>query len=589
MCGIAGYVSKAKPVSETVLNRMADVLVHRGPDDSGIFISPDKHTGIVHRRLSFIDLSAAGHQPMVSVDGNIVVSLNGEIYNFVELRKELTQAGCSFQTLTDTEVLIHGYTIWGLEMPKHLKGMFAFSLYDVAQNKLLLVRDRFGIKPLFYGNFENSFSYGSEIKAILEVPETQRNIRKQSVAEFLANRYVPTPHTMWQNIFKLPPASILELNTNTLHYDISTYWHLNVAANPIQNLNKIVAHKLQTSVSEHLRSDVPIGTFLSGGMDSTALVSLMKNEVDRPQAFAIGFENWNESEHKYAQLAADALGAELHSLILKETSLEDVSTLMHHYDDPIADISILPTYSVSGLAAKTVKAVLGGEGADECFGGYWWQQPSRFWFANKWTEWKSKLFGTSFQAIKQHYIQAMSMGLFDKNELEQALGKDWKTAIPNDPFAHFDKFELPKSTTLKQIQYLDINTFMYELILNKVDRASMAHSLEVRVPFLDHELVEFMFSASEESYFDPTKHKTIIRNLLAGKVPEAIYNRPKQGFVGPDVFYMNFALYEKKLKNGRLITEGVINASYLEKLFTTKDHWKLWKLFVLENWWESWN
>lgn len=590
MCGIAGYIDTQKQVKPEQLLAIRDLLAHRGPDDAGIYISDDNAIGLAHRRLSFLDLSQAGKQPMLANDGRYAVSFNGEIYNYRELKIELEQKGYQFLTETDTEILLHGYSAWGNQLPQKLKGMFAFAIYDHQQKILFLARDRFGIKPLFYGIHDNIFVFASELKSILSVSSFPRNIRKKSVGEFLANRYIPTPHTMWENIFKLPPAHWMEVKLSDLNITKKAYWKLQPKASNIsdENVQEHVDQLLSESLKKHLLSDVQIGSFLSGGMDSSALVMLMKEVGYEPiDTFSIGFENWDESEHLYAKKVADALQVDLHTLLMDKISLATVEKLMYHYDDPIADISILPTYAVSGLAVKTVKAVVSGEGADESFGGYWWHQPSKFHYANSFQKFKANLVGKSFSDIKKHYIEAMSMGLFDHDELQKAFTEQWNEAILEDPFSHFDQFEEKGIATLKQIQYLDIHTFMSELILTKVDRASMAHSLEVRVPFLDHELVEYMFTLPEKSYFDPQVQKSRIRNLLAGKVPQEIYERKKQGFVGPDKFYMDMEVYAS-LQAGRLVSDGVIKKEYVQALLQRKDHWRLWKLFVLENWWKIW-
>lgn len=590
MCGIGGYVCKENSVSEQVLNAMASKLQHRGPDDQGIYLSPNQQVGLLHRRLSFLDLSAAGKQPMINPDGSLVVSLNGEIYNFIELRQELQRQGCVFSTQTDTEVLLHGYKVWGMQLPEKLKGMFAFVLFDLASNRLMLVRDRFGIKPLYYGVFDGSFGFASELKALLLVPNAKRNIRKASVATFLANRYVPCPHTIWENMYKLPPATVLTYDCVSHTFSTQPYWKLRTHTLRLSEpeVTQRVEELLAGSVEEHLRSDVPIGSFLSGGMDSTALVMKMKAVSKHPDVFVIGFTNWSESEHHYAKLAADALGATLTTAMLDTLEMESVKSLMHWYDEPIADISILPTFEVSKLAASKVKAVLSGEGADECFGGYWWQQPEKFQFTSPLSKWLSTFTGTGFSQIKQHYVQAMSMGLFDHALLSEVLAGEWKEAVPRDVFSHFDSFEQSGVSVLRQIQLLDIHTFMAELILTKVDRASMANSLEVRVPFLDHQLVEFMFQLDETSFFRAGSSKQILRNILKGHVPEVIYNRPKQGFVGPDVFYADIGLYQRFLENGALIQHHVIEPKGLNQLIQNRRHWHLWKLFVLECWWQTW-
>jgi len=591
MCGITGFAQISKTVSQDTLNLMCNQLDYRGPDDSGIYVSDLGNVGFGHRRLAFLDLSQAGHQPMCSENGTWVIVFNGEIYNYRELRTELAGLGWHFKTHSDTEVILAGYSYWGKKMPARLRGMFAFSIYDKSSKTLFLCRDRFGIKPLYYSCSDHLFLFGSEVKSILIVPGFEKRIRKESVSLFLANRYVPTPYTMWDGIFKLPPASWLEVDINTMQLKHGKYWKLEAGNLKYTNEDhqQNVEELLRKSVAMHLRSDVQIGSFLSGGMDSSVLVQQMVRERYSPiDVFSIGFKGWENSEHRYAEMVSSALGVEQNTLMLDRISLDSVSHLMYHYDDPIADISILPTYAVCGLAAGKVKAVLSGEGADECFGGYWWHKPKSFQKTSLWVRLKEMVLGTDFERVKSHYIQAMSMGLFSAQELQKALGHEWQSSIPQDPFAHFDAFKLKGISPVKQLQFLDINTFMPELILAKVDRASMAHSLEVRVPFLDHPLVEYLFSLDESLYMETGIQKKNLRQMLKGNVPNEVFERPKQGFVGPDKFYEDFEGYSHALENGVLVKDGIIKREYISALLLAKDHWRLWKIFVLQNWWLQW-
>lgn len=590
MCGITGYITPKNEIQQSVIESMTDTLAHRGPDGKGSYISENGHFVLGHRRLSFLDLSDHGQQPMKSGSDAISITFNGEIYNYLELKKELS-ISYNFKTNTDTEVILAGYKYWGTDVVNHLKGMFAFAILDEEKQQLFLARDRFGIKPLYYTLQNDAFVFGSEIKALLACPLVEKKVRRESVATFLANRYVPTPYTIWENIMQLPPANFLVVNTKTLDLKIETYWELEFDQQT-GNQAEIEAEingLIQNSIRQHLISDVQVGSFLSGGMDSSLLVLKMKELNYKPiDAFTIGFKNWSQSEHLYARKVADHLEINLSEQLEDSFTLDSVRDLMVHYDNPIADISILPTFSVSRLARTKVKAVLSGEGADECFVGYWWQQSANFKFKNRLEKWNKMLFGIQFQHIKDHYIEANSMGLFDEQELKKAFTPKWQEAIPADPFEHMNQFQRAGISTLKQIQYLDLKLFMPELVLAKIDRATMANSLEARVPFLDHELVEKVFSLKEDVYFDEHIQKKIIRDNLEGKVPSEIYNRKKQGFVGPDHFYKNFDVYQEKLINGRLVQEKIIKSSYIHSLIAKKDQWRLWKLFVLENWWEVW-
>jgi len=591
MCGIAGYISLYDPVDAGILGRMATECRHRGPDDSGIFVSEDKRAGLAHRRLSFLDLSSTGHQPMGDAESNLSVTFNGEIYNYLELRAELESQGYRFRTQTDTEVLLHGYHAWGSKLPCRLEGMFAFAIYDDKEKSLFLARDRFGIKPLYYFKDDNRFIFGSEIKSLFTTGFIPKEVRPESVSLFLANRYVPAPLTIWKNIHKLRPGHSLTVDLTRFSIAENRYWQLPVENNRMSRdeASATFHQLLKSSLSHHLRSDVPVGAFLSGGYDSSALVYLMRKELNYPtDAFTIGFRGWDQSEDQYARMVAEATGAVLHTAMPESISLESVRNLMWHYDDPIADISIIPTYEVSRLAAANVKAVVSGEGADEALAGYWWHKPEKFRYRSGLYKLKSAFARPSFEEIKQHYIHAMSMGFFDRNELKNALTGIYAADVPDDPFCHFDNFRLDNAPPVKQLQYLDAHTFMPELILAKVDRASMAHSLEVRVPFLDPALMTFLFGLSPKSYIGPGVQKIFLRDLLQGHVPQAILDRPKQGFVGPDKYYMDYTLYETTLANGRLVAEGVIRDGYPTELVRQRDHWKLWKLFVLENWWQVW-
>jgi len=592
MCGIAGKISLNRDVSQTELKRAAHALRHRGPDDEGIYLSEEHHVGLAHRRLSLIDLSEQGHQPMLTTDEQYSIVFNGEIYNYVEIRNELISAGVNFHSHSDTETILNGYVHWGKDILRRLKGMFAFAIYDRKKEELFLARDRFGIKPLFYSFQNGKFFFGSEIKAIKAMDDFYSQIRPASVASFLANRYITDHCTMWESVDKLPPAHHLTIDIRNLEKKIACYWSLPsvIREEKPELIFEKFEHLFSNALREHLRSDVPIGAFLSGGLDSSATVMLMQSELHySTTAFSIGFNNWKESEDKYARMVTDFTGAELRTLLLDRIDMAVMPTLMYHYDDPIADISILPTYAVSGLASQSVKAVISGEGADELLGGYWWQKPENFNpGGNLLRKWLSRFRDINKEDIKRHYITAMSMGLFSSAELRKALAGAFRAAVPDDVFSHLDSLMHPELSTIKQIQYLDIHRFMADLVLTKVDRASMAHSLEVRVPFLDHEMVEWLFSLPEPAYMQQSVQKPLLQKLLKDKVPQEILHRPKQGFVGPDKFYMDFELYKSTLSKGALIQHEVIQPRYLQQLLLLRDHWRLWKLFVLEHWWRVW-
>ncbi len=588
MCGIAGYINNKEEVNEALFTAMLNTLAHRGPDDAGIFIDENKHLALGHRRLSFLDLSAAGKQPLCNKNQNSWLTFNGEIYNYLELKEEL-KPDYNFVTNTDTEVIIAAYQKWGISFINKLNGMFAFALFDKELNKLYLVRDRFGIKPLYYYADDTTFIFASEIKAIIASNIPKKEIDFSAFADYFVYRYIPSPKTIWKNISKIPPAHFLEINTQTLQYTLTEYWQLN-SANHTSNQQDIIEQTNQillNSVKEHVRADVPIGSFLSGGYDSSAMVYYMKSLGLNPETFSIGFNNWDKSEDQFAKTVAQHLQVKNYSVIADEQSLNYLAVMPDVYDEPIADISIVPTYMVSKLAAKNVKAVLSGEGADEIFAGYTWQQE----FYNK--NYPNGL----IQKIKNKinpidtvafYANAMAMGWFDGEELKQLLHPNLHKHIPEDVHWFYRKHYNKNLTPLKAIQYLDMKCFMAELVLTKVDRASMANSLEVRVPFLDHTLFETIFSLKEATYYNRVQPKKLLYQNIKNHLPKQILARKKQGFVGPDSYYMNLDFYKKELANSQLVKHNIINQAYINNLLKETYNWKLWKILVVENWFKKW-
>lgn len=589
MCGIVGYIDVEKPINEMVFNNMLNTLTHRGPDGWGIYYNQQTNIALGHRRLSFIDLSETGKQPMCDVSGNCWITFNGEIYNYKELRKELTSA-YTFKTETDTEVILAAYKIWGINFINKLKGMFAFGLYDSNINKLFLVRDRFGIKPLYYFTNGNQLIFASEIKAIMASGIVPKEIDFSAFADYFVYRYIPSPKTIWKNIAKLPPATYVEFDTINLTTTTTEYWKV-TSSNKTEKNNLVVEEinqLLQKAVKEHTRADVPVGSFLSGGYDSSALVHYMRKLDQHPQTFSIGFSKWEKSEDQYAKIVAKHLKVDNTSVTADEESLKLVNIMANVYDEPIADISIVPTYMVSQLAVKKVKAVLSGEGADEIFAGYTWQHDFMKQQNNK--SWFNKLFpkNTPINDTVMFYAQSMAMGWFDTDELKQMLNPKLHQYIPDDVHWFYRKHFNKNLSPLKSIQYLDVKCFMGELVLTKIDRASMANSLEVRVPFLDHMVLEKVFSLNENVYFKPSQTKNLLFQNIKTYLPQQILSRKKQGFVGPDKYYMNLEFYKKELSNSLLVKNNIINQSYIDKLLTETYNWKLWKILIMEKWYKRW-
>jgi asparagine synthase (glutamine-hydrolysing) len=586
MCGIAGILDFKKCVTEQEISNMTNALKHRGPDDEGQYLNASKTVGLGHRRLSFLDLSEKGRQPLTNEDETLWITFNGEIYNFRDLKKELQQLGHQFQSDTDSEVLIHAYEQWRESMLDKLEGMWAFAIWDEKTKTLFAARDRFGIKPFYYGEQQERLVFASEIKAINALRNYKLTINKSAFADYFNYRYIPSPNTIWNEVKKLPPAHYLTWQNGNI--TLKEYWHLESKNNTTnhQQLVEEIDELLFNSVKLHAVSDVPIGAFLSGGYDSSAIAYYLHRMNYPLQTFSIGFEKWDNSEHKFAELVAQSLNSKHTSYIVDDAHLELLEHLAWVYDEPIADISTLPTYMVSNVAAKDVKAVMSGEGSDEIFVGYNWQRQ----FAEKSFLQKIKhLFsGSSNHYIVDYYAQSMAMGRFDFNEQQKLLHHDLHTFInpESDWFysKHFDKNLSP----LKSIQLMDMKCFMGELVLTKVDRASMANSLEVRVPFLDHKLFEKVFSLREQEYHQPQQTKSLLYAQLKNTFPQEILQRKKQGFVGPDQFYTNMEWYKTVLNNAELVKDELINKTAIDEYIRTNQNWKLWKIAVMEFWYKKW-
>lgn len=592
MCGIIGQINFSNQIDEKVFSSMRDSIAHRGPDGFGSWFSEDRKIAFGHRRLSFLDLTESGKQPMCNEDETIWLTFNGEIYNYVELKKELELAGHRFNSTTDSEVIIHGFEQWGKDVVSRMKGMFAFGLWNEKEKKLFLARDRFGIKPLYYYKGNSSFIFASEIKGIVANPEVEREIDFSSMADYLTYRYVPSPKTIWKYIKKLPAANYLEMDLSG-NASVNEYWKIHYGNRGMKASDAIekVDELLMNSVATHIRSDVPVGSFLSGGYDSSAMVYYLSRINYKPQTFSIGFEGWSESEHLYAEMVAQQFGTKHTSTIVGAESLDILENLAGVYDEPLADISIIPTYLVSKAASQNVKAVFSGEGADELFCGYSWHYAlsNTNPFVSGLLRLKSYFTSPEKNYFVGQYAQAMAMGRFEHDSISTILNPDLQSSVPQfSDWFYADNYK-KNISTIKAFQNMDIKCFMGELVLAKIDRASMANSLEVRVPFLDHELYEFVLSLDDSVYFKPGEKKFLLRENIKNHLPQKIMNRQKQGFVGPDSYYMNIDWYSTLLRQGRLLKDQIIRKEELEKLILQKDHWRLWKIAVLEMWYSRWN
>lgn len=582
MCGILSIWSKNQRIERAMAEAMLSTLSHRGKDNATL-VYTEQNILLGHTRLSLIDLSASANQPMGNEDQKIWMVFNGEIYNYKALREELQALGHRFKSQSDVEVVIHGYEQWGTEVLSHLNGMFAFAIYDGMKQQIFCARDRIGIKPLYYSLFDENFIVASEIKAIIKHPSFNKQIDSTSFSEYFTYRYIPSPKTIYKNIFKLPPASFLVMDKD-FNINIRQYWDMPIKEDGFAgNITDEVQQRLLSSVEMHLQSDVPVGIFLSSGLDSSTIAYLTKKAKYNPTAFTIGFEGWERSEHIKARMIAQKLEINYQEKILTENSIKNVHESVFNYDEPIADISIVPTYEISRLASSFVRTVLSGEGGDEIFAGYTWHKNM---MKNKWFYSLVKPFKND--VLVNYYAQAMSMGLFDKEQLYTLLTPEHRQDINDDVFYFYRKHYNKNIHPLKALQYLDLKTFLPELVLTKVDRASMAHTMEVRVPFLNYELVEFMFSLHPSVYFKQNEQKFILQNILKEKLDDTVLKQKKQGFVGPDRFYEQKSFYNQQLSKSMLAKEGFINQQAIDHYLNNNDFWRLWKILVMENWFNYW-
>jgi len=582
MCGVIGKISREKKINRDEFIYQRDLMLSRGPDNEGLYINNLESVALGYRRLSIVDLSDKANQPLANENNTIFLVCNGEIYNSPQLREELMLSGHVFHSHSDSEVILHGYEEWGMGCMKKLEGMFAFGIWDSEKQCMLIARDRFGIKPLYYEYNAHSFTFASNIKSIVAAVHHPKEIAYDAVCDYLTYRYVPSPKSIFKGINKLEPAHYLLIDQN-YKYTHQCYWQPEYKPQNLkkEEVSEQVRWLLKQSVRKHLLSDVPVGCFLSSGYDSSTLALLLKEESYNPLTFSIGFERWENSEHILAQKTARTFGFENYTSILGADDHHITSQLIEAYDEPIADISIIPTYLISKLASQKVKTVVSGEGADELFGGYDWYRRAMSEWANK--KWSEKIFSSPSGLAMNVYKYYTAMGSFDAPELKQILMPEYHQYIPENSYWFFDKHFKRELPLPKSLQYLDIKGFMGELVLTKVDRASMAHALEVRVPFLDYELFDFLYSLKPAYYFSNSEQKPLLAGIIKNKLPE-IVNRKKQGFVGPDEFYNQKEFYKKIMDNSEWVNQGIFNKGYISSLSENEDKWRLWKIVVLE-WW----
>jgi asparagine synthase (glutamine-hydrolysing) len=620
MCGIAGFISKDKntPVAarEILLDQMCKVIEHRGPDEQGLAVEGRAALGM--RRLSIIDLKT-GQQPIYTEDGNSFIVFNGEIYNYQELKKELESLGHRFKTNSDTETILHAYEEFGADCLEKLRGMFAFAIWNRREESLFIARDRVGKKPLFYALTEKgNFVFGSELKVLLTHGEISKEIDYSALDAYLTFGYVPEEFCIFKNVQKLAPAHFLIFKNGEIRTE--KYWDFNYGK--IENLKteeeyaENLRELIKESVKIRLISEVPLGAFLSGGIDSSTIVGMMSQISEKPvKTFSIGFNEDTFDELKYARIAAKHFNTEHHEFVVTPDLVEIVDELVRHFDEPFADPSALPTFMVSKMARDFVTVVLSGDGGDELFAGY-----TRY-VTDKKRSGLEKL----PQAIRQNLLkplsEALPHGTKGKNYLYNVsleaidryidsishFGKLGKKSLYSKVFlanqnGNFGKSEelfrqiansVSTGNPIDNLLYLDSKTYLPSDILTKVDRMSMAASLEARVPLLDHKLIEFVTQIPTALKLKGLETKYIFRKAVVGIVPGEILNRPKQGFGVPINEWINLQLRDKiheTLSDKRALERGYFDAKYIKVLLDEhaakrRDHsYSLWILYMLELW-----
>lgn len=641
MCGILGFITHRRfNELRQDLPLAASSLTHRGPDDSGLFFEASDGVGLGHRRLSIIDLSSAGRQPMESDDGKLNIVYNGEVYNFREIRKELRLDGYSFRSDTDTEVVLKAYQHWGRECLDKFVGMFALAIWDRGEKTLFLARDRMGIKPLYYYHNGDTFLFASELKALMTFKAFPKEIDPDSIPLFLHYQYIPAPKTVFADTYKLSPGHFLTFDGKTIRTE--PYWNIpkrssdenNTKVNEKECLKRL-DDLLTTAVSDRLISDVPLGALLSGGIDSSIVVALMQKVNRSPvRTFSIGFNEPGYNEAPWASKVAEHLGTDHNELyVTPKDAMDLISSLPEIYDEPFADASAIPTTLVCRFARSKLTVALSGDGGDEQFSGYvrYWStralssafqglpQTIRIAMADFFERIPSSWIERCYHPIQPHLPQRFRAANFI-DKWEKVLKLMRKSRIrdlyrmtvclwPEEDILALVDMKLPASRfeetfletegwpVLSRLMRVDLKTYLPDAMLTKVDRASMANSLEVRVPLLDHRVVEFTSKLPENLKYRNGSGKYLLKKLLAQYVPKALFERPKMGFGVPiDLWFRKDLkthlldyLSPERLKREGMFNHVLVEQKIKEHLSGQKNHqYRLWSILMWEMWRERW-
>ena len=619
MCGLTGIFEyqRSTEIPQALVHRMNETIVHRGPDDEGVFVGPG--IGLGFRRLSIIDL-VGGHQPLSNEDGSIWVMLNGEIYNYPELRNKVLEKGHKLATRSDTETIVHLYEEYGEDCFAQLRGMFAIVIWDSRERKLLLARDRVGKKPLFYAANQQRVVFGSELKALLAADGLSREMDPQALCDYFSFGYIPAPKTIYRSVRKILPGHYLMVTKDGSVREKS-YWKLSFGET--EDLSEAewcerIRHELCEATRVRLMSDVPLGAFLSGGVDSSSIVAKMARLMNKPvTTCSIGFDVPQFDESKYARQVAEQFHTDHHEQVVQPDALAIVDKLAWHYDEPFADSSAIPTYYVSGIARQHVTVALGGDGGDENFAGYRRYlfdvienrvrsrlppgiRRSVFGRLGRWypgLAWAPRVFRAkaTFQSLSRSPLEGYfnSISIFRPGEKSRLFQKDFLNQL-----AGYDSIEVLRhyydradtDDPLSRIQYVDIKTYLPDDILAKVDRASMAVSLEVRAPLLDHKLMETVARIPSSLKLRGTEGKYIFKKAMEPLLSRDILYRSKQGFAVPLAHWFRDEL--KDMAHAAIfdVRDGILDPKYLGKIWNEHQRGTfdrsayLWSALMFRKW-----
>jgi asparagine synthase (glutamine-hydrolysing) len=630
MCGLVGIITKNRACDENTLNRMVEKLSHRGPDDSGTQIIDfgNIRVGLGHARLSILDLSQNGHQPKESISKRYVIIYNGEIYNFKEIQRELTQKGYEFNSLSDTEVVLSAFEEWGVECVHKFVGMFAFAILDKKTEKLLIFRDRAGVKPLYYYIKDGLFCFGSELKSLMQHPNFRKEISMESLSLFLKYSYIPSPYSIFQDTHKLEPGHYLTVDLKTLTTTKTSYWNvLDYYNRPKMNVSESEALKnietlMQSACDYRMVSDVPVGVFLSGGYDSSAVAALLqKQSTSKIKTFTIGFEDAQYDEAPFARDIAKILGTDHTQYYCSDKDALDIIPLLPKiYDEPFADTSAIPTILVSKIAREHVKVSLSADGGDEVFGGYtkYTRQvnllKNSYYFRNilkapvraikpliRNTRYKNKfelvndcVFAKDISMVARKRIESDYINVeMQRRLLNEDIPTHIKTAF--DEVSLIDK---NYNNIVDMMMGIDYKTYMVDDVLHKVDRATMSVGLEGREPLLDHRLIEYVAQLPSNYKIKGGVKKHLLKSIVHKYIPIKAMDRPKKGFGVPFDKWFSVRkneIFEHHLSDGIIKKHGLFDANEIAKLKSDYAHnsnaltqTRLWAIFVMNQWLEEW-